>query len=53
MRWIHLEIDALETLAANYGPAMAERVMVETGKRLRVVHGDCNGATATATALRC
>ena len=42
---IHLEIDALESLAANYGPAMAERVMVETGKRLRVVHGDCNGAT--------
>lgn len=42
---IHLEIDALESLAASYGPAMAERVMVETGKRLRVVHGDCNGAT--------
>lgn len=42
---IHLEIDALESLATSYGPAMAERVMVETGKRLRVVHGDCNGAT--------
>jgi len=23
---------------------MAERVMVESGKRLRVVHSDCNGA---------
>lgn len=42
---IHLEIGTLESLVAEHGPAMAERVMVETGKRLRVVHGDCNGAT--------
>lgn len=39
----HLAIEPLSGIAAEHGPAMAERVMVETGKRLRVVHSDCNG----------
>ena len=38
-----LTIEPLSGIAAEHGPAMAERVMVETGKRLRVVHSDCNG----------
>jgi GGDEF domain-containing protein len=40
---LHLALDPLEEIAASHGPAMAERVMVEVGKRLRVVCNDCNG----------
>jgi GGDEF domain-containing protein len=40
----HLAVDALDGIQAEHGTAMAERVMVESGKRLRVVHSDCNGA---------
>ena len=40
----HLAVDALDGIQTEHGTAMAERVMVESGKRLRVVHSDCNGA---------
>ncbi|MBL8454278.1 MAG: diguanylate cyclase, partial [Zoogloea sp.] len=40
----HLAVDALDSIQAEHGPAMAERVLVESGKRLRVVQSDCNGA---------
>lgn len=40
---LHLSVTPLEEIAATHGPAMAERVMVEVGKRLRVVQNDCNG----------
>lgn len=40
---LHLALEPLEEIAASHGPAMAERVMVEVGKRLRVVCNDCNG----------
>lgn len=39
---VHLAIPSLERIAAEHGAAMAERVLVESGKRLRVLHSDCN-----------
>jgi PAS domain S-box-containing protein len=40
---LHLVVEPLDEIAAHHGAAMAERVMVETGKRLQVVQSDCNG----------
>ncbi len=40
---LHLVVEPLDDIAARHGAAMAERVMVETGKRLQVVQSDCNG----------
>lgn len=40
---LHLRLEPLAEIAVRHGPAMVERVLVETGKRLRVLQGDCNG----------
>lgn len=39
---IHLGLQSLDEVARRDGAAMVERLLVETGKRLRVVLSDCN-----------
>jgi PAS domain S-box-containing protein len=39
---VHLGLESLDEVTARHGAAMVERLLVETGKRLRVVLSDCN-----------
>lgn len=40
---VHLALHSLEEVVASHGTAMVDRMLVEAGKRLRLVLSDCNG----------